>query len=243
MALFMVNGLTPADVSAGRAGFRRSVRELFRGDGQRQLAASTKADSEERNAFTDRPAGTSRRLMGNGRRFRKKFSGAKFTDVLSSLLYPKVLRYWAFRQKFGNVSKVPTSVFFYGLKPGEETIIEIAQGWKSVIRAAESVGTLNGKGSAPSSSPSTRPATCKCRDNSVAVNQQRQNQQNQPARQLGAFRYAQQSAKPARPYQKYPAVRHRKPKAEVKPPSLPPQEPDGGGRDAAKRTAACKPMT
>jgi len=78
--------------------------------------------------------------------FQVKFSGAKFTDLLSSLLYPKVFEeYWAHRLKFGNVSKVPTSVFFYGLKPGEETIIEIARG-KSVIVRLESVGTLNEEG-------------------------------------------------------------------------------------------------
>ena len=53
--------------------------------------------------------------------------------------------YWAIRQQFGDVSKVPTSVFFYGLKPGEETIIEIARG-KSVIVRLESVGTLNEEG-------------------------------------------------------------------------------------------------
>jgi pyruvate carboxylase len=40
---------------------------------------------------------------------------------------------------------MPTSVFFYGLKPGEETIIEIARG-KSVIVGLQSVGPMNEDG-------------------------------------------------------------------------------------------------
>ena len=53
--------------------------------------------------------------------------------------------YWQHRQQFGDVSRVPTPVFFYGLQPGEETIIEIARG-KSVIVSLESVGVIDEEG-------------------------------------------------------------------------------------------------
>jgi pyruvate carboxylase len=50
-------------------------------------------------------------------------------DVLSYLLYPQV--YLDFQKhvlQFGDTSKIPTSQFFYGLQPGEETSIEIERG-------------------------------------------------------------------------------------------------------------------
>ena len=78
--------------------------------------------------------------------FQDKFPGGKFTDLLSSLLYPKVFEeYWAHQQQFGDVSQVPTPVFFYGLQPGQETIIEIARG-KSIIVSLQSVGPVNDEG-------------------------------------------------------------------------------------------------
>ena len=155
MALFMVsNNLTPADVMERGAtlNFPESVRELFRGDiGQpeggwpvelQKLILKNEAPFIDRPNEHLAPIDFDQEWVG----FQAKFPGAKFTDMLSSLLYPKVFEeYWAFRLKFGNVSKVPTSVFFYGLKPGEETIIEIARG-KSVIVRLESVGTLNEEG-------------------------------------------------------------------------------------------------
>ena len=152
MALFMVsNGLTPAAVmeKGETLNFPESVRELFRGDiGQPEggwPAELQKLILKNEAPFTDRPNEHLAPIDFDKEwtAFQKKYPGAKFTDLLSSLLYPKVFdEYWAHRLKFGNVSKMPTSVFFYGLKPGEETIIEIARG-KSVIVRLESVGTLN----------------------------------------------------------------------------------------------------
>ena len=155
MALFMVsNSLTPQDVleKGETLNFPESVRELFRGDiGQPEggwPAGLQKLILKNEAPFTDRPNEHLAPIdfEKEWTQFAEKYPNAKFTDLLSSLLYPKVFdEYWAFRQKFGNVSKVPTSVFFYGLKPGEETIIEIAPG-KSVIVRLESVGTINEDG-------------------------------------------------------------------------------------------------
>ena len=70
----------------------------------------------------------------------------KFTDLLSYLLYPKVFeQYWAHLQEYGDVSPVPTRVFFYGLQPGQETIIDIARG-KSIIIKLRSIGEVNDEG-------------------------------------------------------------------------------------------------
>ncbi|WP_310395788.1 pyruvate carboxylase [Hymenobacter sp.] len=155
MALFMVsNGLTPADLLERGEGlnFPESVRELFRGDiGQPEggwPAELQKLILKNEAPFTDRPNEHLAPIdfEQEWTAFQERFPGAKFTDLLSSLLYPKVFEeYWAHRLKFGDVSKVPTAVFFYGLQPGEETIIEIARG-KSVIVRLESVGTLNEEG-------------------------------------------------------------------------------------------------
>ena len=66
--------------------------------------------------------------------------------MLSSLLYPKVFAdYWQFRQQYGDVSRIPTSVFFFGLKEGEETIIELAKG-KTIIIRLQSIGPVNAEG-------------------------------------------------------------------------------------------------
>ena len=78
--------------------------------------------------------------------FQESHPYAQFTDLLSSLLYPKVFEdYWKFRMSYGDVSRIQTPVFFFGLKEGEETIIEIARG-KSIIIRLQSIGPVNEEG-------------------------------------------------------------------------------------------------
>lgn len=62
--------------------------------------------------------------------FTAKFGEAyKLNDFLSYKLYPKVFEdYHAHLEEFGDVSRLPTIPFFYGLKPNEEVLIEIAEG-------------------------------------------------------------------------------------------------------------------
>lgn len=51
------------------------------------------------------------------------------SDFLSYKLYPKVFeQYHVHEEEFGDVSRLPTNIFFYGLKPNEEVLIEIAEG-------------------------------------------------------------------------------------------------------------------
>lgn len=50
-------------------------------------------------------------------------------DFISFLLYPKVFRdYYGRRMEYGDLSKIPTKNFFFGMQPNEETIIEISEG-------------------------------------------------------------------------------------------------------------------
>jgi pyruvate carboxylase len=56
-------------------------------------------------------------------------------DLLSYLLYPGVFfKYEKFRQTYADVSVLPTPVFFYGLKPGEEITIEIETGKTLIVK-------------------------------------------------------------------------------------------------------------
>src|SRR5690606_35949692 len=62
--------------------------------------------------------------------FIKKF-GKKWTekDFLSYQLYPKVFEdFAAHHEVFGNVGRLPTPLFFYGLNTNEEALIEIDEG-------------------------------------------------------------------------------------------------------------------
>ncbi|MDO7876106.1 pyruvate carboxylase [Hymenobacter sp. ASUV-10] len=155
MALFMVsNSLTPQDVldKGETLSFPESVRELFRGDiGQPEggwPAELQKLILKNEEPFTTRPGEHLPPIdfEQDWPAFQEKFPGGKFTDLLSYLLYPKVFEdYWKFRQQFGEVSQIPTKVFFYGLEEGEETLIEIARG-KSVIVRLQSVGHVNEEG-------------------------------------------------------------------------------------------------
>ena len=55
--------------------------------------------------------------------------GQSTSDVLSYLMYPKVFTdYAAHLKQYSDVSTVPTDVFFYGLRAGEETEVEIERG-------------------------------------------------------------------------------------------------------------------
>jgi len=155
LALFMVsNKLTPEEViSRGESlSFPESVRELLRGDIGQPLggwpADMQRVVLKGEPAFTDRPNEHLAPIDFNQEwaAFEKEHPYAQFTDLLSNLLYPKVFAdYWKFRQDYGDVSRVPTPVFFFGLKEGEETIITIARG-KTIIIRLQSIGPVHAEG-------------------------------------------------------------------------------------------------
>src|SRR5258708_32979616 len=56
-------------------------------------------------------------------------------DLLSYLLYPEVfVKFDKFRQAHSDVSVLPTPVFFYGLKSGEEITVEIEAGKTLILK-------------------------------------------------------------------------------------------------------------
>ncbi|MGI4743711.1 MAG: pyruvate carboxylase [Janthinobacterium lividum] len=155
LSLFMVsNNLTPEEViSKGESlSFPESVRELLRGDIGQPLGGWPQdiqhAVLRDEKPFTDRPNDHLAPIDFDQEwaAFEKEHPYAQFTDLLSSLLYPKVFAdYWKFRQSYGDVSRIPTPVFFFGLKEGEETIIELARG-KTIIIRLQSIGPVNAEG-------------------------------------------------------------------------------------------------
>ena len=65
--------------------------------------------------------------------FQKEFPRTDFEDFLSYKLYPKVFKeYYQHLVDYDEVSKLPTPTFFYGMKRGEEILVEIGKG-KTII--------------------------------------------------------------------------------------------------------------
>ncbi len=65
--------------------------------------------------------------------FQHEFPRCDFEDFLSFMLYPKVFRdYYDHREQYDKVGYLPTPTFFYGMKTGEEILVEIAKG-KTII--------------------------------------------------------------------------------------------------------------
>jgi pyruvate carboxylase len=57
------------------------------------------------------------------------------SELVSYLMYPKVFAdYAADRTAFGDVSTLPTAVFFYGMEPGQEINIDLERGKTLIVR-------------------------------------------------------------------------------------------------------------
>jgi pyruvate carboxylase len=156
MAQFLVaNDLTTDDVmkKGETISFPESVQQFFMGEiGQPEGGFPKKLQQiilKDKQPFTDRPG----KLLApidfdkDFAAFKEKFGDdLKLTDFLSYQFYPKVfedgLKFW---REFGDVSVVPTPLFFFGMKPGEDTTIEIAKGKTLLIRLL-SIGPVDDKG-------------------------------------------------------------------------------------------------
>jgi len=67
-------------------------------------------------------------------------------DLASYLMYPKVFTEFAANQrKYGNVSVLPTPVYFFGLKPDDEIAVDIEPGKTLIVRLL-AVGDPDDKG-------------------------------------------------------------------------------------------------
>ena len=145
MAILMVtSGLTRAAVldPAVEIAFPESVVQLFRGDLGRPLggfpAALQKKILGSQKPLTVRPGElqppadleTERASAETkiGRNITK-------TELASYLMYPKVFTdYAADRAAFGDVSTVPTAVFFYGMQAGQEINIDLERGKTLIVK-------------------------------------------------------------------------------------------------------------
>lgn len=156
MAQFMVaNGFSREDVmeKGENISFPESVQEFFMGVlGQPEGGLPKdlqKIILKDKVPFTDRP---NKHLSPVD--FDKEFAAFKeqfgddlqLCDFLSYKLYPKVYEgYLKFYREYGDVSVIPTTLFLYGLKMGEDATIEIAKGKTLLIRLL-SIGEVNDMG-------------------------------------------------------------------------------------------------
>jgi len=156
MAQFMVaNNLTREDVmtKGENISFPESVQQFFMGEiGQPEGGFPKDLQRivlKDRQPFTER---ANKHMPPVD--FDKDFEAFKeqygedlnICDFLSYKFYPKVfeegLKFW---REYGDVSVVPTPLFLFGMKQGQDTTIEIAKGKTLLIRLL-SIGPVDDKG-------------------------------------------------------------------------------------------------
>lgn len=159
MALFMVaNDLSPQDVAdpAREIAFPESVVSLFKGELGRPPEGFPEALSDKilqgKKPMTERPGkGLAAVDLDAERLVAEKTVGRQVNDqdLASWLMYPKVFTdYCAHHSKYGDVSQLPTSVFFNGMAAGDEVSVSIDAGKTLVIRLQGSADVLDDEGDA-----------------------------------------------------------------------------------------------
>lgn len=160
MAIFMVtNDLSPQDVmERGQdISFPESVINFFKGDLGQPLGGFPKELQKiilkNNEPYTDRPNAHLKPIDFDAeyKSFQKKFQPGftrpiEFEDFLSYSLYPRVFE--DAHQKhnlYGNVAILPTENFFYGMKVGQEILIDLEPG-KTIIVKLLSIGNANDEG-------------------------------------------------------------------------------------------------
>jgi pyruvate carboxylase len=140
MTMFLVTrGIKPADVvnlEPGATPFPQSVIDMMKGRLGKPLGGWPRKVQQvvlgKQKPLKGRPGADLKPL--NLERTRKKLEGEihrKVSDdaLLCYLMYPEVFRdYNKFRREYGDVSVLPSSTYFYGLKPGEEIAVDIEVG-------------------------------------------------------------------------------------------------------------------
>lgn len=160
MAQFLVsNNLSIDDVlsKGGDLSFPKSVIDFFKGDLgqpvepfpeklQKIILKNVKPYTNRPNAHLD-PIDFENELIA----FKAEFQSLSnrilnINDFLSYKLYPKVwMEFERKRNEYGDLSKVPTLAFFYGMKSGEEVLFDIDKG-KTMIIKYLSVGAAKENG-------------------------------------------------------------------------------------------------
>lgn len=145
MALMMVTGgLTPSDVCDPHTeiAFPESVVQLFRGE-LGQPPGGWPADLQAKvlkgeTPFTDRPGAIFPPADLAALRTKAEAACGRAlseSEFASYLMYPKVFTDFASHsQTYGDLSVLPTPVFFYGMPIGEEVVIELQKGKALIVR-------------------------------------------------------------------------------------------------------------
>ncbi len=169
LALMMVSqGLTPADVvdPAIDIAFPSSVVEMLRGElGQPRGGWPTALQKKARNGetpITVRPGSLLPAAdLATARAEAERRAGRHVaeTEFVSYLMYPKVfIDYAHVVRTFGPVSVLPTRVFFYGMRLGEEITVEIERG-KALVILLQTIGEADEEGHDQGLLRAQRPAT------------------------------------------------------------------------------------
>jgi pyruvate carboxylase len=159
LAIFLITkGVKPSDLTnlPPETGFPESVIDLMSGN-LGQPTGGWPKDIQKvilggRKPLRGRPGASAPKidLARESVKIKKKY-GNKTTDddLFSSLMYPKVYDdFRDFRNKYGDVSVLPTTAYFHGLKPGEEISIDIEEGKTLFIKLLH-VGEPDEKGVRP----------------------------------------------------------------------------------------------
>lgn len=139
MAMFMTsNNLTEQDIyeKGESLSFPESVKALFRGDlGQPYQGFPEKLQKAvlgEEKPYTERPNAHLKPidLDKEFNAFKEEFGPyVNYLDFLSCQLYPKVYRdYHKHYETYGLVRTLPTWPFFYGMKEGQEILVQLDKG-------------------------------------------------------------------------------------------------------------------
>ncbi len=144
MAMFMTsNNYTKEDIleKGNTISFPDSVKAFFRGDlGQPHGGFPKELQKmvlKNEQPYTERPNAHLEPINFNKefKEFKLNFDYCDDKDFLSYKLYPKVFKdYYDHYSEYGVVRTLPSSAFFYGLKPNEEILVEIVNGKNLLIQ-------------------------------------------------------------------------------------------------------------
>jgi len=141
--LMITSGLTAEQVldPETQVGFPDSVVQLFHGDIGQPLGGFPQALQRKilkgASPLTDRPGASLAAVDLEAERTKisqKLPRPVNDEDLASYLMYPRVwLEYAAERALYGDVSILPTSVFFYGMEPGQEISVTLERGKTLIV--------------------------------------------------------------------------------------------------------------
>ncbi|MDX1904931.1 MAG: pyruvate carboxylase [Thermonemataceae bacterium] len=143
-ALFMTaNNLSAEDImlKGHTLSFPESVKEFFRGELGQPVGGFPeelqKMVLKEEKPFTDRPNAHLAPIdfEKDFEAFKQKFDDQNFLNFISYQFYPKVFEDFHHHiQEFGEAHYLPTPTFLFGLKAGEEILVQIDEGKTLLIK-------------------------------------------------------------------------------------------------------------